>query len=45
MKIVRFRKGRRRMSKVDWRWKGKRIEKVKQFKYLGFTVQRNGGSM
>lgn len=29
IKILRFR--RRRMSKKDWKWKGKRLEKVKEF--------------
>lgn len=37
---MRFRKGESR-SKV--RWKNKMIEKVKKFKYLGYTLQRNGG--
>ncbi|KYN08823.1 hypothetical protein ALC57_19070 [Trachymyrmex cornetzi] len=41
-KIVRFRKGRERSNKVDWRWKGKRREEVNKFKYLGYTMQRNG---
>lgn len=32
------------MKKVRWRWKGKTIEEVKEFnKYLGYTLQRNGG--
>lgn len=42
-KIVRFRKGGGRMGKVEWRWKGKSIEKVGECKYLGYVVQRNGG--
>ena len=28
---------------MDWRWKGKRIEEVKEFKYLGYVFKRNGG--
>ncbi|KYN28179.1 hypothetical protein ALC57_02425, partial [Trachymyrmex cornetzi] len=35
--------GEERSSKVDWRWKGKVIEEVKKFKYLGYMTQRNGG--
>ncbi|XP_043263555.1 LOW QUALITY PROTEIN: uncharacterized protein LOC122403853 [Colletes gigas] len=42
-KVVRFRKGGGRERKVEWRWKGKRIEEVKEFKYLGYVFKRNGG--
>lgn len=42
-KIMRFRKGGGRKRKTDWRWKGKRLEEVKEFKYLGFTIKSNGG--
>src|SRR5580765_4268653 len=42
-KIMRFRKGGGRERVVNWRWKGKVIEEVKEFTYLGYTVQRNGG--
>lgn len=42
-KIVRFRRGGGRESKRDWRWKGKRIEEKKEFKYLGYVLQKNGG--
>lgn len=28
---------------VKWRWKRKEIEKVKEYKYLGYTLQSNGG--
>lgn len=34
-KIMMFRKGDERLSKRNWRWKGKRIEEVTEFKYLG----------
>ncbi|KMQ86416.1 hypothetical protein RF55_14592 [Lasius niger] len=43
LKIMRFRKGSGRERVVNWRWKGKMIEEVKEFTYLGYTVQRNGG--
>jgi len=42
-KIIRFRKGGGRRKKMDWRWKGKRIEEVREIKYLGYTFTRNGG--
>ncbi|KAL6416889.1 hypothetical protein ACFW04_013103 [Cataglyphis niger] len=41
-KILRFRKGGGRDRKVSWRWKGKVIEEVKEFSYLGYMMQRNG---
>lgn len=40
-KIIRFRKGGERLEKRCWRWKGKKIEKVKKFCYLGYTLQRS----
>jgi len=42
-KIVRFRKGGGREKKREWRWKGRRIEEVKEIKYLGYVLQKNGG--
>ena len=27
---------------VVWSWKGKKIEEVKKFTYLGYVVQKNG---
>lgn len=30
------------MKKGTWRWKGKPVKKVKEFKYLGYMLQRNG---
>src|SRR5580765_4995962 len=40
---MRFRKGGGRTKKVDWRWKGRKLEEMKEFKYLGYTLQKNGG--
>lgn len=37
-RLLRFKKGRGRLKKIVWRWKGKVIEKVKSFKYLGYVV-------
>lgn len=31
------------MRNIDWRWKEKRIVEIKEYKYLGYVVQRNGG--
>jgi len=35
-KIMRFRKRSRRKKKIDWRWKGKRIEEIRKIKYLEY---------
>lgn len=42
-KIMRFKRGGGRMKKKEWRWKEKRMEEVKEFSYLGYKLQRNGG--
>lgn len=42
-KVMRFRKGRGRLKKANWSWKGKSIEEVKEFTYLGYKVKTNGG--
>ena len=42
-KVLRFREGGRRMSRMSWWWKRKKIEEVKEYKYLGYIFQRNGG--
>ncbi|XP_076678949.1 uncharacterized protein LOC143374584 [Andrena cerasifolii] len=38
-----FRKGGGRERRVEWRCKGKRIEEVKEFKYLGYVFKKSGG--
>lgn len=43
MKVMRFKIGGGRRKAVRWRWKGKEIEEVKEFTYLGYKTQRNGG--
>jgi len=43
IKIMRFRKGRGRIERRDWRWKGNKIEEVKEFTYLEYRLQRNNG--
>ena len=42
-KIVRFAKGGGRRKKLSWSWKGRRIEEVTKFTYLGYKIGRNGG--
>lgn len=42
-KIMRFRKGEK-LIKREWRWKEKRIEEVKEFRYLGYVMQKNEGT-
>lgn len=39
---MRSRKGGKRRS-LDWGWKGKKTEEVKEFKYLGYTMKENIG--
>ncbi|XP_077280504.1 uncharacterized protein LOC143907534 [Temnothorax americanus] len=41
-KIMRCRKGGGRWKKVSWRWKGRIIEEVRKFCYLGYVVKFNG---
>lgn len=41
-KIMRFGRGGVRRKRVRWRWKGKAIEKVREFDYLGHKFQANG---
>lgn len=42
-KIMRCRKGEKKEIKIDWRWKGKKLQEVKVYKYLEYIVQRNRG--
>lgn len=41
-KVMRFKRGGGRMKTREWRWKGKKMEEVKEFRYLGYILQRNG---
>lgn len=36
------RKGGGRRKKITWRWKGKILEKVEEFSYLGYVIRFNG---
>ena len=40
-KMMRFRKGDGRYKEGEWRWRGERIEEVKEFKSLGYVFNRN----
>lgn len=42
-KVMRLREREGRIKKIDWKWKEKKLEEVKEYKYLGYTIQRNGG--
>jgi len=44
-KMLYFRKGGGRRRRVKWMWKGKRIEEVSEFKYLGSIIKQTGGGM
>lgn len=40
--IVRFRRRGGRVRKCDWKWKGKKIEEVKEYKYLVYVTKKRG---
>lgn len=42
-KVMKFKRGGGRRDKRVWRWRGKVIEEVKEFKYLRYIMKRNGG--
>lgn len=42
-KIIRFRRGGGRRSKLKWWWKGKELEEVKEVTDLGYKFKRSGG--
>ena len=41
-KIMRFKVGGGKMSRIKWKWRGKEVEEVKEFKYLGYRLIKNG---
>lgn len=43
-KILVFEDGRGRKKKREWRWGEENIEEVKKIKYLGYILQKNGGT-
>lgn len=42
-KVMRCRRGGGRQKKIVWKWRGKEVEEVKKYKYLGYTMMANGG--
>lgn len=42
-KIMRCRKGEKKERKIDQRWRGKKLQEVKVYKYIEYIVQRNRG--
>lgn len=42
-KIMRFKRGTGRLGKRYWRWGGQKIEEIREYKCLGYVMQRNGG--
>lgn len=43
-KVMRFRKGRERQIRRDWRWKGRKIEEVKEYRYVGYMLSEERGT-
>ena len=42
-KVLIFHKGRGKKKREEWGWQGHNLEEVKEFKYLGYNFQKNGG--
>jgi len=40
--VIRFKRGGGKMAKVSKRWKGRKIEEVKEIKYLGYAAKKWG---
>jgi len=38
-----FEKSRGRLKRREWRWKEEKVEEVREIRYLGFILQKNGG--
>ncbi|XP_067211780.1 uncharacterized protein [Linepithema humile] len=43
-KVMVFERERGRVKKKDWRWGKESIEEVKEMRYLGYIMQKNGGA-
>lgn len=43
-KVMVFERGRDRKSKREWKWGEENMEEVKEMKYLGYIMQKNGGA-
>jgi len=42
-KVMVFEKSRGRLKKREWRWKEEKVEEVREIRYLGYILQKNGG--
>lgn len=42
-KIMKFTIRARKITRIEWKLRGKEVEQVKDFKYLGYRLARNGG--
>ena len=43
-KVLVFEKGRGSVKKREWKWGEEKVEEVKEIKYLGYIIQKNGGA-
>lgn len=43
-KVMIFEKARGRAGKREWKWDEENIEEVKEMRYLGYILQKNGGA-
>jgi len=43
-KVVVFEKGKGKTRKREWKWGEEKIEEVKEIRYLGYIMQKNGGA-
>lgn len=43
-KVLIFKRRRSQKRREEWKWGEEKIEEVKDFKYLGYHFQKNGGS-
>ena len=43
--MKRFRKGAGRWKEMEIKWRGEKIEKVKEFSYLGYIMCRNNNDI
>jgi len=43
-KVVVFERGRGKSRKREWKWGEEKVEEVKEIRYLGYIMQKNGGA-
>jgi len=42
-KVMVFERGRGKPRKREWKWGEEEVEEVKEIRYLGYIMQKNGG--